>query len=993
MFAIQTLDAGTFMRDLPEPPGFRHPVAWDHVSGFVVLLNAVNLRYLNAARASGKPVVMVSHVEPGFECPTLLPDNAPGIREAVTHLIAHGHRDIGFAGYTKQRDVRERYEGYLQALRDHGIEPDPRLFVDSGNNQISGGERAARAMMADGLRSTAVVAGNDANAFGLIRTLQAAGYQVPAQQAVVGFDDLDVAVYSSPGLSTVRQQLVEMGEEATSLVFRQLAGEPVRYGSHRVPTEFVARQSCGCPNTLALAGGAASPERPVASRAQLRAEILESLGRPDGAAAPAVDRVAELVEAAVGAATAQAPGPGELAVESALAAICDLAPTPEAIVETMRGIRRYGQHVADRALSEGDGPAAVRATERVLELVQGLGQAQDRARFLSTVDFASTFGVQHHVSMDLLRSHEQDPRALAWLGRTGARAGRLALWVPPGGAPGANGAAGAGGAPGGPDGSADGAALPDAGLELVGAFDSTGPLALAREVTTTRQFPPQELVDVADVHDDRMVFVASVQVGASDWGMLAVAGPIEATAPTGRETMNQWAALLTIALDHEAVLQSLRQQEERMRHAALYDQLTGLANRTLFVDRLKQAIARSRRTDAPFAVLLLDLDGFKLVNDSLGHLAGDRLLVEVAGRIRAGLREGDVAARFGGDEFAVLLEGVDDPMNPEIVADRLNAAIHTPFTLEEQQVAVGASIGIAHSRVGYDNPEDVIRDADIAMYFAKSAGKGTHAVFDVAMHDRAVGRLRIEADLRHALEHREFETHYQPIVDMIDERIVGFEALLRWRHPVRGLIPPAQFLPVAEECRLMPAIGNWVLGEACAQLAAWHRERTTDPPLRMSVNVSNREFWQGDLAAGISDWLDLTGLNPRCLAIEITEGVIMHDVKLAQKTIGQLNEMGVELHIDDFGTGYSSLEVLHQLPIDVLKIDRSFVERMRADSRSRELVRTIVMMGTNLGLRLVAEGVETEAQRDELRELGCRYGQGYWFSRPVPAARAGQLIV
>jgi diguanylate cyclase (GGDEF)-like protein len=977
MFAIQTLDAGTFMADKPEPPDF-HQVAWDHISGFVVLLNAVSPRFLHAAHAAGKPVIMVSHAEPGFDCPVLIPDNGMGIRQAVSHLVGHGHRDIGFVGHITQRDILERYQEYQRSLRAHGIEPDDRLFLDSGNQQQSGGERAARTLLAAGLRSTAIVAGNDANALGIIRALQAGGLDLPRQQAVIGFDDIDSAVFTDPGLSTVRQPLAAMGAEAVTLVLRHLDGQGVPAGYRAVPTTFVARRSCGCPNTLALGGHPPTTAPPIPSGTVLAERISAAYHQPGGPATEVIERAARLVDLAVHAAAGGAAGPDESELEQAVTELGQVAPTPEATVEATRQVRRYGQSVAEQARLRGDGPAAVRVTERVLEVVQWFGQAQVRAQFLADMAFAATFGAQHKVSMDLLRSHEEDPRALAWLGRTNARAGVLGLWKladdPP--------------LPTGDD-------LPAARLELVGSFggkaSAAGGFGLGA-VMTTREFPPAELIDVADVREDVMVFVASVKVGTSDWGMLAVAGPIEASVSTGRETMNQWAALLTIALDHEAVLQSLREQEERMRHAALYDQLTGLANRTLFTERLNQAIGRCRRTAYPFAVLLLDLDGFKLVNDSLGHLAGDRLLVEVASRVRATLRDVDVAARLGGDEFAVLLEGVSDSALVGAVADRLNAAIRTPLTLDDQQVVVGASIGIAHSKSDYHSATEVVRDADIAMYWAKSAGKGTYAVFDVAMHERALGRLRIEADLRHARDRGELHVHYQPIVELMTSRPVAFEALLRWEHPTLGLLLPEKFLPVAEESGLMPAIGAWTFGEACQQLAAWPTTVDGGPPLGLSVNVSNREFWSGNLARVISDWLDTTGVSATRIAIEITEGVIMHDVKLAQKIIHQLCEMGVELHVDDFGTGHSSLELLHQLPIDVLKIDRSFIARITTDSRSRELVRTIIMMGANLGLRLIAEGVESADQRDLLRGYGCGYGQGHWFSPAVPAAQAGHLL-
>jgi diguanylate cyclase (GGDEF)-like protein len=957
MMAIQTLDAGTFMRDLPEPPDFRHEVAWDHISGFIVLLNAVDRPYLEAIRAAGKPVVGVSHREPGFPYPVVLPDNAAGGRAVVGHLIEHGHTRVAFAGFIGQRDIGQRYATYVEAMRAHGIEPDPALFYDTTNNQVSGGELAARRMIADGVPSTAVVAGNDANATGILNTLRAAGLSLPHDQAIVGFDDLNLAVHLEPSLSTVRQGLDLIGSRATELLLAELTGGPAPYVDHPTPAVFVARESCGCPSTLALSTGAGAGAG-VASHRQLVARLRKVLGHTGSHAdAPVLTTVVHTVVRSLRAAADGESDPHPDELRRALAGLRRLFPLPELRAEVQRCLKRHGRHLTEALLAGGNVEGALHLEDRIQEIVQGISQANERAEFLQSAIFEETYISQHEVSMDLLRSHEESPRTLSWLAGTRATSGRLGLWSPEGTA-----------------------------LDVVGAYDADRPQREPAPVRmTVRAFPPADLVDRADLKADNMVFVAMAKVNRSDRGMLAVAGPVEASVATGREMMNQWAALLTIALDHESAVESLRQQEERMRHAALYDELTGLANRTLFVDRLGQAIARADRTGDAFAVLLLDLDGFKRVNDSLGHLVGDQLLVEVGRRLGEALRGADVAARFGGDEFAILLEDVTGADGPAAVANRLHRSLQEPCTLGGQQVVVSASIGIAHSSAGYEKPEDVIRDADIAMYSAKAREKGTHAEFDVRMHQQAVRRLTVEAELRRGLDRGELELHYQPIVELSTGRAAGVEALIRWRHPERGLVPPADFLPVAEDSGLMPAIGGWVLRQACGQLARWHRTLGGTRP-RISVNVSNRQFWHGHLTRDIEQCLASAGIAPEHLAVEITEGVIMHDIRLAQRQLEELHDLGIELHIDDFGTGYSSLEVLHQLPIDVLKIDRSFVSRLGSGPKSRELVRTIVAMGRNLGLALVAEGIETVEQKEKVRALGCAYGQGYLFCPPVPSA-------
>ncbi len=433
--------------------------------------------------------------------------------------------------------------------------------------------------------------------------------------------------------------------------------------------------------------------------------------------------------------------------------------------------------------------------------------------------------------------------------------------------------------------------------------------------------------------------------------------------------------------------------QDQLLHDALHDKLTGLANRALFSDRMAQAFARLKRhQDAVFAVLFLDFDRFKNINDSLGHMAGDELLVAMARRLEGCLRPGDTVSRLGGDEFAILLEDVRDQTDATVVAERVQSAMTTPFTLMGQEIFSSASIGIAIAHADYENPDDLLRDADMAMYRAKSLGKARHEVFDSGMHTRAVALLQLETDLRWAIERQEFELHYQPIVSLITGKITGFEALVRWRHPERGVVAPAEFIPVAEETGWIVPIGTWVLETACEQLARWQEKLNCAPPLTMSVNLSGKQFSQPDLIPHIREQLQKWNIAPENLKLEITESAIMENAQSVTERLHTLRALGVKLALDDFGTGYSSLSYLHRFPLDTLKIDRSFVMRMQDGGENREIVRTIVALGLNLGMDVIAEGIEEIAQLKDLRELNCNGGQGFFFSRPLATEAAFALL-
>lgn len=440
---------------------------------------------------------------------------------------------------------------------------------------------------------------------------------------------------------------------------------------------------------------------------------------------------------------------------------------------------------------------------------------------------------------------------------------------------------------------------------------------------------------------------------------------------------------------------SRKRAEEQLLHDAFHDALTGLPNRALFIDRLGRVMERAKRLrNYGFAVLHLDLDRFKWVNDCLGHLAGDQLLSISACRMGMCLRSVDTVARLGGDEFVILLEDVFSPQMAIQLAERIQNELMLPFDLNGHRVVTSASIGIVKSDNVPERPEDVLRDAEIAMYHAKALGRARHVLFDSTMLDSAVARLELESDLRGAIERDELQIHYQPIAALENKKITGFEALVRWQHPTRGLVPPTEFIPAAEETGLILELGRWVLRNACRQMHEWHVRFPANPPLTISVNLSTKQFAQPNLIEQIKEILAETELDPHCLKLEITESAIMGDSQSAAAMLSQLQAMGVEVQIDDFGTGYSSLSYLQQFPIDTLKIDRSFVSRMSASGKNNgaEIVRTIVMLARELGIKVVAEGVETSDQLSKLKGLKCNYGQGFLFSKPLERAQVETII-
>ncbi len=436
--------------------------------------------------------------------------------------------------------------------------------------------------------------------------------------------------------------------------------------------------------------------------------------------------------------------------------------------------------------------------------------------------------------------------------------------------------------------------------------------------------------------------------------------------------------------------------QQKLIYDSLHDGLTGLGNRSLLMERVGWTIKHAQRyPDYMYALLFIDLDRFKVINDSLGHSTGDRLLIAVANLLQKCLRENDLVARLGGDEFVILLDGISSTKDATTIGDRIQRKLRSPFELKGQNIFTSASIGIVFSSPNYTNAAELLRDADIAMYYAKERGKARYEIFDQAMYYETLKLLELENHLRQAVKRHEFVLHYQPIISLNNSKLVGFEALIRWQHPTKGCIPPVEFIPIAEDTGLILEIGEWLLKEACQQLKRWQQKFAQIPQvgsLKMNVNIASQQLQQPEFIQKLDRILQETGLNGNCLRLEITESVLIDPEGGIQNTLKQIRERNIKLSIDDFGTGYSSLSYLRRFPIDNLKIDRSFIEQMNYDLENLEIVRVIITLAKTLGMDAISEGVETTQQLQQLKALGCEFGQGYLFSKPLPSIGVESML-
>jgi len=1036
------------------------PLARDRADAAVALVGAVPESYLAGMVHDGIPVVVVGERPETISVPVALPDNVRGIEAATDHLVEHGHTRIGFLGELEVPDVTERMRAFLGRMAHHGLQVREEHVVEAFAFDARAGAEAARRLLAAGEPPSALVVGTDANAIGVLEALTEAGVRVPQDIALVGYDGVDAAGYTSPPLATVQQSFQDVGTIAARLALDLAAGLEVEPRAYRATAHLVRRDSCGC--DVARAEGATdalpiddvvaglvpllvSPS--VVDRDALRGRALDVLDAADALAAVRAE--------------SEAPQAAELLMGLARGEL-----SPYALRSVMCRLTTY---VRSRG---ADGRAD--ALDSVARRVEQACAVAEAGAFAQGIDG------QAAVDAALLGSGCGDPRTLTWLAPTSSTFGVLGLWV------------------GDPS---------DGRLRVVGVHGRDQRwAALVGTEMDARSFPPRELVEAADLSAGRVCVALPVGTVERSWGLLAIEGGVDLAVT--RETYHHWAALLGAALDAQSLQQALgdsekryadaarasndglwewdlvtghpwiserardllalepgegpamddlswvhgddqavvsaalgqalsrrdepvriefraqrhgdprwvqmtavgtaegtapvsrlvcsvsdvhhrRALEEQLREAALYDHVTGLPNRRLFLDRLTSVLRQiQRRPSRSCAVVFLDLDGFKLVNDSLGHLHGDELLRVVAHRLSDTIRSADTAARFGGDEFALLL--VDPDANDlAAIAQRIQRRVAEPLIIEGQEVSVTASAGITTSDGPARDAEAMLREADAAMYHAKAVERGSISFFDHTMHAEAGERLRLLNELRIALAEQQFVVHYQPIVPLDGSPVTHYEALVRWQHPEKGLLLPGTFLPVLESGPGMVELGSWVLDQVGAQIAEW---KAGGREASVAVNVSHREFWNPGLTEGVARMLRRHGLSPSNLVLEITETVMLTDVDAARRVMSDLRALGVRLSIDDFGTGQSSLHTLREFAVDVLKIDGGFVRGMESDPQLAELVTVILELGRALGLEVVAECVETPAQERLLRAMGCTNAQGWLYGKAVPGAEAGAVL-
>ncbi|NCT92686.1 EAL domain-containing protein [Cellulomonas sp. APG4] len=935
---LQTLDAGRTGDEFAPPPENLPPVAWDRLDGVITVAWATDADTIRRLLDRGTPVVLVSN-DLDVDAATVVIDNRTGVLEGLRHLVEHGHERIAFVGNLAQTDMHERYEAYLEGLHLAGLDPAGELVPTEDHAETGGVAAAAAVAAAHRAGVTALVVATDRVALGLVRGLAEQDVRVPQDLALVAFDDVEPGWTSDPPLTTVNQRFADQGVAAVDLLLAELDGRPVEHRRHVMPAAFVRRGSCGCDPTAGPGDGVGSRD----ARALVRAVLRAAGTHPD-----------DDVVAVAGALAATEAAHLDHVVDDAVAELGYDLVSPEVHAQLASGVTTAIAGLG-RTLHAAGLPGADLLDRVLARTTSAVARLQAVHNLDRVTRLAEALGDQYELGMGMLGTVEDDPRSLAWLHAVGVRAGCLGVWDGPPGSP---------------------------RLRLVGLYDPTGAVGPLPETVPVAEFPPAPLLDLADPLADEVAYVVPVRGASGDHGFLCVVGAVDTEFGTGRATYNHWASLLGVALRERALL-------EEVRRSATYDAVTGLPNRRLFRERLGHALdLAARRPDAGFAVVFCDLDGFKLVNDSLGHLRGDELLAEVGHRLRAELRAVDTAARFGGDEFAVLL---CDPVPDEVltIAARLQRRIAEPIDLDGTEVRVTASIGITTSDAGYTSAEDVLRDADTAMYHAKATERGTASVFDPAMHVRATDRLRARSEVRTALDAQQFVVHYQPVVALDGGRVRHLEALVRWDHPTRGLLPPGAFLDDMADDGSVVELGQWLVDTVCAQLARWRR---ITPDVTVAVNLSHREFWAPDLPAFLTATLDRHGVPASSLVLEITESVIMADTQAARERMDALHALGLALHIDDFGTGHSSLGALRTFPVDALKIDGSFVRDLATDRQTSELVRIILAMGATLEMEVVAECVETPDQARHLAELGCRDVQGWLYSRALPAHEAGLLV-
>ncbi len=938
------------------------------IDGWLAINEFQDPDLLACLRSKEQPIVHV-HSKPDIESASLvLPDNIGGARFVTRHLIEHGHQRIAFAGDLKHVDVAERLCGYREAMEAAGLTVSEDLVFETPHHKENDGRVVAAELLqlSGAQRVSALVAATDRLALGAMSFLSESGLEVPRDFAISGFDDADAAQFAQPPLTTVRQSFFEAAGRAVHELVEAIRAKRSPRSLVRVPTHPILRRSCGCL--------VSKSQPPLFSRTQqsrkdaLTQELLRFAGRhrPDSVSLeqwPHAQTIAEAIDAAAR---------GELDRGTVRGSWWSgfLAHNRDA-ESTVRIME-----LLEVALGAWGGEGIQRVGGILRDLRVALMHEWQRKERVMVAHYESVTEAAYRLSNALSHTGVDPSHDLSWIRWSEPQAACCALWAV----------------------SADdyhpvseqsthrpppverGPAVLRLTGEYTAELGSVAPSMSDKPISPVL-FPPRQLLEIAYREGALVSIAAVVRAKGEDHGLLAVVAPLAFEHLEYVGTPGDWAVQLGAALDRASA-------ERELRAGAELDSLTGLANRSTLLDSVERL--RSSEGQGAFALLFIDLDDFKKVNDSLGHLVGDQLLIQIAERLSAeiaGFSETSDAgapslvARPGGDEFVVALPGVSDEEQVVAVVERIQERLKLPFILQGQTIFVTASIGVTQGDVDGASALDLLRDADTAMYRAKVKGRSQYEIFHRGMHRQAIEKLTLDARLRLALEQDELELWYQPIIELASDRDVGAEALIRWRHPERGLLSPARFLAVAEDVGLAIPFSKWVIERACRQAASW--QIPGGRRLYVNVNVPAAHIKDPCFVDFVQRKLMEHGLGAHALGVEVVESTLLDEPQRCAQTLAKLIDLGVRVAIDDFGTGYSSLSYLRDFPASTLKIDRSFVTNIPENSRDNGITRAIIAMGQGLGLSLVAEGIETREQLEFLRLSGCDYAQGFFIAKPM----------
>ncbi|WP_158602423.1 EAL domain-containing protein [Cohnella endophytica] len=958
LFAIQVADDYLGITALEEP------VAFDLVEAWILILPSASAAFLELLGKSDKPFVCIGFQSPFPQGSSVLVANRSSMRTAVNHLIDHGHSRIAFIGNLSQYDLYERYQGYLEALEERGLAFDESLIVHTKNNLLDSGIQAVEQLFEVGASFTAIAAGTDLNGLGAIDALKSKGYSVPHDYAVVGFDDIHQAAVNYPSLTTSRQPFEKMAKEAVRRIFDLLEGRKPNITEAFVPSEFVGRSSCGCEERAQFAS-AADFERYLISLSQLRTTLhnitVNNYKMTHGLIKATKDEKIHFSNlywntshwGCLALWEEDEYGERQLVVRQTFSKNGDAVPPEGMKVPLMHfppaeylpvGTRPGGEdivilHPVKSDLQNWGYVALVGPLDPMNDYV-----ANDLSRHSFTI---LAVALEREMLFQQVRSIAEKLEIVSRTTNDG-------IW--------------------------------DWDLERNRIIWNIRAHKILEGAEARYRETPESFMEIVHPEDQQAVRLAFMRPFQNDQ-------PLQLEFRIrGANSQFMWVFLagdfIWDDLGHATrIIGSLtdisekKANEDRITQLAYQDALTGLPNRLRFKDQLQQAMGDRERDGGQLAVMMIDLDRFKIVNDTLGHQMGDLLLQHAAQMLRDCVGEQDIIARLGGDEFIVLLTKIDGIDEIDCIASRMLQLLTKPFVLEDQQFYLSASIGACLYPAEGEDAESLIKYADLAMYQSKENGGNRLEIYAPALSSKRVERFNMENGLRYALERKELALNFQPQVSLATGKVYGAETLLRWNTPDGKTVQPCEFIPLAEETGLIIPIGQWVLEQACIECKRWIRAGM--PSLVISVNISPVQFQQEDFPEIVRNVLAATGIEPFNLCLEITENTAVQNMEHSIRILGKLLDIGVKIAIDDFGIGQSSLLWLKKLPVHIVKIDPSFILNMIEDSDDDAIAKAVIEMSHSLGLSVTAEGVETESQLLRLQQLKCDRIQGFFIGRPM----------